>query len=85
MEHLWSTAVATGRNRRQIGLCRKRLSKAKSVAVGCDQLPWPQNGKEAVPVSVTSTTSIRPARHQPAWRAKRPLPSCCHAALSVYH
>jgi hypothetical protein len=46
MEHLWSRAVATGGNRWQMGLPRKRLEQAKTVAMGCDQLPGPQNGKE---------------------------------------
>ena len=48
MEHLWSRAVATGGNRWQMGLPRKRLEQAKTVAMGCDQLPGPQNGKEGV-------------------------------------
>ena len=48
MEHLWSRAVATGGNRSQMGRPRKRLKEAESVAVGCDQLPRPQNGKEGV-------------------------------------
>jgi hypothetical protein len=42
MEHLWSRAVATGGNRWQMGLPRKRLEQAKTVAMGCDQLPGPQ-------------------------------------------
>ena len=50
MEHLWSRAVATGGNRWQMGLPRKRLEQAKTVAMGCDQLPGPQNGKEGVDV-----------------------------------
>src|SRR5688500_6062895 len=29
-----------------MGLPRKRLEQAKTVAMGCDQLPGPQNGKE---------------------------------------
>jgi hypothetical protein len=41
MEHLWSRAVATGGNRSQMGLPRKRLEQAKTVAMGCDQLPGP--------------------------------------------
>jgi hypothetical protein len=27
---------------------RKRLKQAKTVAVGCDQLPWDLDGKEGV-------------------------------------
>jgi hypothetical protein len=38
----------SGRNRWQMGLPRKRLEQAKTVAMGCDQLPGPQNGKEGV-------------------------------------
>jgi hypothetical protein len=39
MEHLWSQAVATDGNPWQMGWSRKRLKQAKTVAVGCDQLP----------------------------------------------
>jgi hypothetical protein len=48
MEHLWSPAVATGGNRWQMERPRKRLKKAKAVAVGCDQLPEAFHGKEGV-------------------------------------
>jgi hypothetical protein len=48
MEHLWSPAVATGGNRWQMERPRKRLKKAKTVAVGCDQLPEAFHGKEGV-------------------------------------
>jgi hypothetical protein len=40
--------VATGRNRWQMGRRRKRLKQAKTVAVGCDQLPKSFHGKEGV-------------------------------------
>src|SRR5712691_2370480 len=48
MEPLWSPVVATGRNPRQIGLLPKRLKQAKTVAAGCDQLPFGFHGKEGV-------------------------------------
>jgi hypothetical protein len=44
MEPLWSPAVATGGNRSQIAPAGTTLKQAKTVAVGCDQLP----GKEGV-------------------------------------
>src|SRR5262245_27972850 len=46
MEHLWSRAVATGGNRWQMGLPRKRLDQAKTVAMGCDQLPIGGHARE---------------------------------------
>src|SRR5213593_4168086 len=48
MEPLWSPVVATGGNRRQIGLLPKRLKQARTVAAGCDQLPFGFHGKEGV-------------------------------------
>ena len=48
MERLWSLAVATSGNRRQIGRGRKRLRQPKAVAVGCDPLPPGPHGKEGV-------------------------------------
>ena len=40
--------VATGRNRWQMGLLRKRPKQVKTVAVGCDWLPPWFHGKEGV-------------------------------------
>jgi hypothetical protein len=48
MERLWSRAAASGGNRWQMLKPRKRLEGAKTVAVGCDQLPEGANGKEGV-------------------------------------
>jgi hypothetical protein len=48
MERLWSLAGATSGNRWQIGRPRKRRNQAKTVATGCDQLPWDLDGKEGV-------------------------------------
>src|SRR6266487_2727633 len=45
---LWSPVVATGGNRSQIAHPRKRWKQAKTVAVGCDQLPREVHGKEGV-------------------------------------
>jgi hypothetical protein len=48
MEPLWSPPVATAGNRSQMGRRRKRLIEAKTVAVGCAQLPESFHGKEGV-------------------------------------
>ena len=48
MERLWSLAVATSGNRWQMDGPRKRGNQAKTVAVGCDQLPIGAHGKEGV-------------------------------------
>src|SRR6266550_2501455 len=39
MEPLWSPVVATGGNQRQTARRRKQPKQAKTVAIGCDQLP----------------------------------------------
>jgi hypothetical protein len=57
MEPLWSRAVATSRNRWQMGGRRERLRQAKTVAVGCDQLPELFHGKEGSPVRVRKRAS----------------------------
>jgi hypothetical protein len=46
MGRLWSLAVATSRNRWQMERPRKRRNQARSVAVGCNQLPGNCHGKE---------------------------------------
>jgi hypothetical protein len=48
MEPLWSPAVATDGNLWQMGTSRKRLKKAKTVAVRCDRLREKFHGKEGV-------------------------------------
>ena len=48
MEPLWSPVVATGRNRSQIDGPSKPRKQAKTVAVGCDQLPETFHGKQGV-------------------------------------
>jgi hypothetical protein len=48
MEPLWSPAVATDGNLWQMGTSRKRLRKAKTVAVRCDRLREKFHGKEGV-------------------------------------
>ena len=40
--------LATGRNRWQMALPRNPPKQAKTVAVGCDQLPESLHGKEGV-------------------------------------
>jgi hypothetical protein len=45
---LWSPVVATGGKRSQIRRRRNRLEQAKTVAVGCSQLPAPLHGKEGI-------------------------------------
>ena len=59
MEPLWSPVVATGGNRLQIDLARKRLKEAKTVAVGCDRLPREVHGKEGVDGSSPSEGSAK--------------------------
>src|SRR5438034_9308387 len=48
MEPLWSPVVATGGNQRQIDRTQEPRRQAKSVAVGCDQLPAKFHGKQGV-------------------------------------
>jgi hypothetical protein len=48
VEPLWSPAVATRGNRWQTARPLKRPRQAKTVAVGCDQLPESFHGKEGV-------------------------------------
>ena len=48
MEHLWSRAGATGGNRWQMEKPKKGLKEAKTVAMGCDRLPFGAHGKEGV-------------------------------------
>jgi hypothetical protein len=48
MEPLWSPVVATGGNQSQIRPAPKRRKQAKTVAVGCDQLPREVHGKQGV-------------------------------------
>ena len=57
MEHLWSRAVATGGNRWQTRRRRERPKQAKTVAMGCDQLPIGAHGKEGVDGSSPSEGS----------------------------
>jgi hypothetical protein len=59
MERLWSLAVATSSNRWQIERPRKRQNQAKTVAIGCDQLPWNLDGKEGVDGSSPSEGSAK--------------------------
>ena len=62
MEPLWSPAVATSRNRWQMGRRRERLRQAKIVAVDCDQLPESFHGKEGVDSSSPSEGFAKPLR-----------------------
>jgi hypothetical protein len=63
MEPLWSPVVATGGNRSQIARPRKRLNQAKTVAAGCEQLPFEAHGKEGVDGSSPSEGFVKvPAR-----------------------
>jgi hypothetical protein len=59
MEPLWSRAVATGGNQWQMRLSQKRLKQAKTIAVGCDQLPKGAHGKEGVGGSSPSEGSAK--------------------------
>jgi hypothetical protein len=57
MERLWSLAGATSGNRWQMRGPRKRRKQAKTVATGCDQLPFGAHGKEGVDGSSPSEGS----------------------------
>ncbi len=54
MEPLWSPVVATDGNQWRIRSARKPQKQAKSVAVGCHQLPLAAHGKEGVDGSSSS-------------------------------
>jgi hypothetical protein len=62
----WSRAVASGGNRWQMRQQRKPGNQAKTVAVGCDQLPQKCHGKEGVALNrlsakhAASPTSLSP-------------------------
>jgi hypothetical protein len=45
-ERFWNLAGATSGNRWQMGRPRKRQKQAKTVATGCDRLPFGAHGKE---------------------------------------
>src|SRR5437879_1340919 len=59
MEPLWSPVVATGGRRSQIEQARGPPKQAKTVAVGCDQLPFGAHGKEGVDGSSPSEGSAK--------------------------
>ena len=59
VEPLWSPAVATRGNRWQTARPLKRPRQAKTVAVGCDQLPESFHGKEGVDGSSPSEGSSK--------------------------
>jgi hypothetical protein len=48
MEPLWSPVVASAGNRSQIRTGQRRPKQAKTVAVGCDRLPFGAHGKQGV-------------------------------------
>jgi len=51
--------IATGGNRSQIGQAQTPPKHAKTVAVGCDQLPFGAHGKEGVSCSSPEEGSKR--------------------------
>jgi hypothetical protein len=59
VEPLWSPVVATGGNQWRIANGAKPLKQAKTVAVGCDQLPEAAHGKEGVDGSSPSEGSAK--------------------------
>ncbi len=59
MEPLWSPVVATRGNQGQIDSAQKPRKQAKTVAVGCDQLPREAHGKEGVDGSSPSEGSAK--------------------------
>jgi hypothetical protein len=80
MEHLWSRAVATSGNRRQMGMPRNRRNQAKTVAPGCDRLPIGAHGKGALPPWMEgSRPKLRKKRGRiPRTRALAGLTSTLH-------
>ena len=70
MEPLWSPVVATGGTRSRIESRRKRREQAKTVAVGCDQLPGRAQGKEGVNGSSPDEAPQKP-RTRGCFRPKR--------------
>ncbi len=63
MERLWSLAGATGGNRWQIGSAQTRPKQAKTVAAGCDRLPFGAHGKEGVSGSSPEEGSAKPPQN----------------------
>ncbi len=59
MSSLWSPVVATGGNQWQIRSARNPPKRAKTVAVGCQQLPPNFHGKEGVDGSSPSEGSAK--------------------------
>jgi hypothetical protein len=59
MERLWSQAGATTGNQWQIAGRPLGRKQAKFVAVRCDQLPEPSNGKEGVDVAPVPPAAIQ--------------------------
>jgi hypothetical protein len=64
MEPLWSPVVATGGNRSQMISVDKPRKQAKTVAVGCNQLPKAAHGKEGVSGSSPEEGSARVPQKQ---------------------
>ena len=62
MELLWSLAVATGGNQWQMATPRRPVKQAKTVAVGCVQLPESFHGKEGSTVRVRQRALQHPAK-----------------------
>jgi hypothetical protein len=59
MEPLWSPVVATGGNQSQIGSAQKAQDHAKTVAVGCDQLPLGAHGSRDESGTFCESTSTQ--------------------------
>jgi hypothetical protein len=75
MEPLWSPVVATAGNQWRIDNGAKPLKQAKTVAVGCDQLPKRAHGKEGVSGSSPEEGSAK-APHSGAF----PFRSTCRTS-----
>jgi hypothetical protein len=75
MEPLWSPVVATGGKLPQIAERRKRQEQAKSVAMGCHQLPETFHGKEGVSGSSPEEGSSQGAGNGAFSVARRPPPA----------
>jgi hypothetical protein len=64
MEPLWSPVVATRGDQWQIAQPQKPRKQAKTIAVGCDQLPQEFHGKEGVDGSSPSEGAKIPAKQE---------------------
>src|SRR5436309_11811652 len=71
---LWSPVVATGGNRSQMGSAPKRLKRAQTVAVGCDQLRSGAHGKPEVDLHPRREGDLHSAKEEVDLSVEAPNP-----------